>query len=99
MIKKPADYNHTYERNQSVALQTNFCFKIFLLKMEKNDKFSLNYHRHMVQPLVLRILRFLSENINGKKFLPRGGLLPPQQVEYCPHVYKNCTRSYYCYYK
>ena len=31
--------------------------KIFLLKMKKIDKFGLNYHRYMVQPLVLSILR------------------------------------------
>ena len=35
----------------------SFITKIFLLKMKEIHKFGLNYHRYIVQPLVLRILR------------------------------------------
>ena len=45
--------------------------------MKEIDMFGLNYHRYMVQPLVLHILRFLSKNTNGRKFppTPEGTLL------------------------
>ena len=44
-----------HERNQSNAFQTIRNF--YLFKMKKIDNYGLNYHRYMVQPLVLRILR------------------------------------------
>ena len=57
----PAKYNHTCtKKNQSVAFQMIFClnFKILLFKMKKkNDKFGLNCHEHIIQPLVFRILK------------------------------------------
>ena len=49
-----------YERNQSNAFQTIFCnFKIskFFVINEKIDNYGANYHRYMVQPLDLHILR------------------------------------------
>ena len=45
------------ERNQSNAFQTIFWSQNFFDKNEKNDNYGLGYHRYMVQPLVLRILR------------------------------------------
>ena len=54
--------------------------------MKKIDKFSLNYHRHMVQPLVLCILHCILLKITmvkkfspGKKFY--GGSIVPIYVQ------------------
>ena len=42
-----------------------------LRKPKKIGKFDLNYHRYMVQPLILRILKnFFSKIINDKKISP-----------------------------
>ena len=53
----PVKYNHTCTKEINLMPSKQFSFKIFLLKMKKIDNFGLNYHRYMVQPLVLRILR------------------------------------------
>ena len=49
------------ERNTYIVFQTiskTFPnFQKFFVTNEKIDKFGLNYHRYIVQPLVLRILR------------------------------------------
>ena len=42
-------------------------FKMFLLRMKKIDKFGLNYHRYIIQPLVCVFWGALSENTNGVK--------------------------------
>ena len=34
-----------------------FFFKIFLLKLKKIHNFVSNYHRHTVQPFVLKVLK------------------------------------------
>ena len=54
----PVKYNHTCMQEINLMPSKRFSnFKIFLLKMKKIDNYDLNYHRYMVQPLVLRILR------------------------------------------
>ena len=45
-------------------------FKIFLLKMKKIENYGLNYHRYIVQPLVLSTQEVSSEvpqHTNAKK--------------------------------
>ena len=50
--------NHLlFSRRFSETFLNDALFKNFLLKMKKVDKFGLNYHRHIVQELVLSILR------------------------------------------
>ena len=51
-------------------------FKFFLLKRKKINKFGLNYHRCIVRLLVCVFWSVLSENTNGKKFLPVGLFSP-----------------------
>ena len=54
----PVKYNHACTKEINLMPSKRFSnFKIFLLKMKKIDNYGLNYHRYMVQPLVLRILR------------------------------------------
>ena len=58
----PAKYIHacTKEINLIPSRQfSDICkFQNFFIKNEKIDNYGLNYHRYMVQPLVLRILRY-----------------------------------------
>ena len=81
-------YSHTCAKEINLMLFRRFSgFKTFLLKMKKIDNYGLNYHRYMVQPLVLRIMKYSFKirkyaYITGKKFLL------PLRGEYCPHVYK-----------
>ena len=55
--KRTKEMNLLSSRQFSETFLLDILFKIFLLKMKKIAKFGLNYHRYMVQPLVLRILR------------------------------------------
>ena len=67
-----------FSRRFSETFLNDAPFKNVLLKMKKKiEKFDLNYQRHMVQLLVLRILGVLCENTNSKKFLTQGNYSPP----------------------
>ena len=61
MIKKTAKYNHTLTKEIKLLPYRRFFsklrFKNVLLKVNEINKFGLNYHRHMVQLLIFRILR------------------------------------------
>ena len=54
----PEKYNRKYRKEINLLPSRRFSdVKFFLLKMKKIDKFRLNYHRCMIQPLVLNILK------------------------------------------
>ena len=53
----PVKFNHKCTKEINLMPSGQFSFPNFLLKMKKIDKYGLSYHRWMVQPLVLRILR------------------------------------------
>ena len=63
MILITAKYTHNCTKHNNLLPSKQFSkaflnFIIFLLKMEKKIyNYDLNYHRYMVQPLYLRILR------------------------------------------
>ena len=53
-------------------------FQNFFVKNEKKiDNYSLNYHKRMVQPLILRILMFLFLKIPMLKISHLGGCIYP----------------------
>ena len=73
-------------------------FKIFLLKVKKIGS---DYHRYIVQPLILFIFRHSSKNTNVNQFFPLGRGENKHFLftgrEYCPHIHKIYALSYYCY--
>ena len=55
----PAKYDHKCTKEINLLHTDDFLneFQFFFFKMKKMDKFGLNYHRYIVQSLVLHILR------------------------------------------
>ena len=67
-----------YEKKSICCLPDHFFTegipKFFYNKWKKNDKFRLNYHGYIIQPLVCVFLDALSKNTIGKNFSPGGGV-------------------------
>ena len=61
-----------------------FFQNFFVKKWKKIYKFGLNYHRCMVQPLVLRILKCSFWKYQQENFLPRKGYFPTYRGSIAP---------------